>query len=517
MEQKVTLSRSNYDAVIFDLDGVITRTAKVHARAWKRMFDDYLEKHSEGRWRPFDQEDYRRYVDGKPRYEGVRSFLETRNMELPYGAPGDGPEQETICGLGNRKNILFHQLLRENGVEDYRPAIDLLHRLRSAGFKTAVVSSSKNCAAVLEAARIRDLFDVETDGVDAQELGLEGKPSPDIFLVAAERLAVKPERAVILEDAISGVKAGERGHFALVIGVDRTGHGEDLKEKGADVVLTDLSRVHVEGSNPGGEKAVPSALEHMQEIASRIEKKKAAMFLDYDGTLTPIVDDPECALLSDSMRRTLVELAGLLPVSVISGRDLPDVQRLVGLRNIYYAGSHGFDIAGPEGMKNNHEKGAAFLPALDIAERELKENLDPTQGARVERKKFSIAVHYRKVPASKVGSMKEAVEKVARLHQDLRLSGGKKIFELQPKIDWNKGKALLWLLTKLDLDKENVIPFYIGDDLTDEDGFRALKDRGIGVVVMDRSRPTEARYRLNDPAEVERFLKRIISAQKGGS
>jgi trehalose 6-phosphate phosphatase len=168
-------------------------------------------------------------------------------------------------------------------------------------------------------------------------------------------------------------------------------------------------------------------------------------------------------------------------------------------------------------MKTSHEKGAAFLPTLDIAERELKENLDPTQGAWVERKKFSIAVHYRKVAKSKIGSVKEAAEKVAGLHQDLRLSGGKKIFELQPKIDWHKGKALLWLLRELALDKKNVVPFYIGDDVTDEDGFRALKDRGIGVVVMDRSRPTEALYRLNNPSEVERFLKKIISAQKGES
>jgi trehalose 6-phosphate phosphatase len=517
MEQKVTLSKSDYDAVIFDLDGVITKTAKVHSKAWKRMFDDYLKKHSDGDWKPFSNEDYRRYVDGKPRYEGVKSFLESRDIELAYGTPGDGPDQETVCGLGNRKNRFFNQLLREKGVEVYSPAVDLLHRLRSAGFKTAVVSSSKNCAAVLEAAGIKDLFDVETDGVDAQEMGLEGKPSPDIFLVAADRLEVKPHRAVVLEDAISGVKAGERGHFALVIGVDRTGHGGDLKAKGADLVVTDLTNVQVENSNRGDEKLVPSALEHMQDILSMIKDKKVAMFLDYDGTLTPIVDDPESALLSDSMRQTLVELAGLLPVFIISGRDLPDVQRLVGLRNIYYAGSHGFDIAGPEGMKTSHEKGAAFLPTLDIAERELKENLDPTQGAWVERKKFSIAVHYRKVAKSKIGSVKEAAEKVAGLHQDLRLSGGKKIFELQPKIDWHKGKALLWLLRELALDKKNVVPFYIGDDVTDEDGFRALKDRGIGVVVMDRSRPTEALYRLNNPSEVERFLKKIISAQKGES
>jgi trehalose 6-phosphate phosphatase len=517
MERKVTLSRSEYDAAIFDMDGVVTRTAKVHLRAWKQMFDDYLKKHSGDKGRPFNDEDYRRYVDGKPRYEGVKSFLASRGIELPYGTSEDGPEQETVCGLGNRKNRLFRRLIEENGVEVYAPAVDLLHRLRSAGFKTAVVSSSENCVAVLEAAGLLDLFDVKADGVDSKELGLEGKPSPDIFLVAAERLEVGPDRAVVLEDAISGVKAGERGHFALVIGVDRTGHGDDLKAKGADIVVTDLSTLDVENSKAGDEKPVPSALDQMPDILTMIKNKKAALFLDYDGTLTPIVDDPESAFLSESMRQILVELADLIPVAVISGRDLPDVQKLVSIETIYYAGSHGFDIAGPWGMKTGPDKGAAFLPALDTAEKELQERIDPAAGARVERKKFSIAVHYRNVAEPKVVSVKDTVEEVAALHRDLRMSGGKKIFELQPKTDWHKGKALLWLLGELELDKGHVVPFYIGDDVTDEDAFKALKNGGIGIVVMEKHRPTAARYRLRSPHEVERFLKEILSAHRGES
>jgi len=515
MEPTVTLSKSAYDAVIFDLDGVITKTAKVHSKVWKRMFDEYLEKRSEGDLKPFSDEDYRRYVDGKPRYKGVKSFLESRGIRLPYGSPEDSPDAETICGLGNRKNRYFHQLLDRDGVEVYTPAVDLLRELRAKRFKTAVVSSSKNCAAVLEAAGIQDLFDVKTDGVDAQELGLEGKPAPDIFVLAAERLGVEPGRAVVLEDAISGVKAGEKGNFALVIGVDRTGHGEDLKEKGADVVVTELSSVQVQ--DEGSEDPVPSALDRMQEILSAIKQNEPVTFLDYDGTLTPIVDDPEKALLTDSMRETLVALTERMHVAVISGRDLADVRELVGLESIYYAGSHGFDISGPEGLKTKHEKGADFLPVLDLAERELKEELDPARGAWVERKKFSIAVHYRKVAESEIDSVKKAVEKVAGAHEDLRLSRGKKIFELQPRIDWDKGKALLWLLGELGLDRESVLPFYIGDDVTDEDAFRVLKNRGVGIAVMDRYRPTEARYRLRDPGQVEEFLKKIIAATKGES
>jgi trehalose-phosphatase len=510
MKPNLILSRSDYDGVIFDLDGVITKTAEVHARAWKRLFDEFLEKNAEGDWKPFDDEDYRRYVDGKPRYEGIRSFLESRGIDLPYGSPDDEPEKETVSGLGNQKNRYFNELIERDGVEVYEPAVRLLRKLRSAGFKTAVVSSSKNCTAVLKAAGISDLFDHKTDGVDAQEMDLEGKPSPDIFLVAAERLKVNPERAVVLEDALSGVKAGKKGGFALVIGVDRTGHGEDLEKEGADVVLTDLSAVKVKNASSSSAEDVPSALEFFEEIAGLVKGKGIAIFLDYDGTLTPIVEDPDKAFLSDSMKQTLIDLAEKLPVAVISGRDRPDVQRFVDIEHIFYAGSHGFDIAGPDGMETGPEQGKDFLPALDKAEKEVKNRLEAVSGAWVERKKFSIAVHYRKVQDPDVQKVKQAVEKTAAQHPDLRQSGGKKIFELQPKMDWHKGKALMWLLGELELDKPDVVPFYLGDDVTDEDAFKALKDRGIGVVVMDPPRETEAHYRLKDTHEVEEFLKKLM-------
>jgi len=506
----LVLSRSDYDAAIFDLDGVITKTAKVHSRAWKRLFDEYLEKHAKGDWKPFDDEDYRRYVDGKPRYDGIKSFLESRGIKIPFGSLEDGPDKETVYGLGNRKNRYFNEVIERDGVDVYQPAVHLLRQLRSAGFKTAVASSSKNCAAVLKAAGISDLFDGKIDGIDAQEMKLEGKPAPDMFLVAAENLKVAPERTVVLEDAISGVKAGMKGGFGLVIGVDRTGHGEDLKKKGADVVVTDLSVVRVNNASSTPADAVPSALERFEEIAGVAKGKEVAVFLDYDGTLTPIVEDPDKAFLSDSMKDALIELADHVTVAVISGRDRPDVQRLVGIKSIFYAGSHGFDIAGPDGIETGPEKGKDFLPALDQAEKKVKERLEAVSGAWVERKKFSIAVHYRKVEESDVTKVKQAVEDVAALHPDLRQSGGKKIFELQPKMDWHKGKALMWLLQELKFDTSDVVPFYIGDDITDEDAFRTLKDRGIGVVVMDPPRNTEARYRLKNTDEVERFLKKLI-------
>lgn len=243
----ITISKRDFDAVIFDMDGVVTKTATVHAAAWKRLFDDVLRQHAEregGRFVPFDVDlDYRRYVDGKPRYDGVASFLESRGISLPRGDPNDAPERSTVCGLGNRKNVYFQQQLEEHGVEAFPTTVDLIRQLRSAGFKTAIFSSSKNCEEVIGAAGVRDLFDAKVDGVDAEELGLPGKPDPAVLLEAAQRVGVGPERSVIVEDAISGVQAGRAGGFALVIGVNRSEEPGVLKANGATVEVTDLAEV----------------------------------------------------------------------------------------------------------------------------------------------------------------------------------------------------------------------------------------------------------------------------------
>jgi beta-phosphoglucomutase family hydrolase len=242
------IPRSRYAAVLFDLDGIITKTAKVHSAAWKALFDEYLRGRAEReneRFRPFGDRDYHQYVDGKPRYEGVKSFLKSRGIEIPFGSPEDGPDRETVCGLGNRKNLIFLGQLEKHGVEQYESTIRLIRRLRSGGFKTAVVSSSKNCVDVLEAANLTDLFDAKSDGLDVAELNLEGKPAPDIYLEAAKRIGVAPARAIVVEDAVSGVQAGKRGKFGWVIGVDRTGKAEELRKNGADIVVKDLAEIEV--------------------------------------------------------------------------------------------------------------------------------------------------------------------------------------------------------------------------------------------------------------------------------
>src|SRR5437667_2378830 len=254
---------------------------------------------------------------------------------------------------------------------------------------------------------------------------------------------------------------------------------------------------------------IPSALEFIREIAGG--HGQLAVFLDYDGTLTPIVSHPEEAVLSDSMRQTLRELAARAPVvAILSGRDLDDVRRRLNIDSIVYAGSHGFDIAGPHGLRR--QMATEFLPTLDLAEKELHEALDGISGARVERKRFSIAASLRNVNENDVPKVEQAVGEVARRHRKLRRINGKKVYELLPDVAWDKGKAVLWLLEALGLERGNIRPIYIGDDRTDDDAFRALEQRGIGILVSQQSQPTAARYSPKNPAEVECFLQAVHAA-----
>ncbi len=238
------INAEQYDAVLFDMDGVLTMTMKIHAACWKRMFDDYLDQRASDsgeQFRPFEvATDYKAYVDGKLRYDGVQAFLASRGIELPYGSPVDDPSQETVCGLGNRKDRMVNQLINSDGVELLEGAIELVKAVRAAGIKTAVVSASKNCAKILDAAGIGALFDCVVDGHVAASHGLAGKPAPDTFLAAAGELDVEPARAVVIEDAISGVAAGKAGGFALVIGIDHHGDTTALRENGADMVVESL-------------------------------------------------------------------------------------------------------------------------------------------------------------------------------------------------------------------------------------------------------------------------------------
>jgi beta-phosphoglucomutase family hydrolase len=229
-------------ACLFDLDGVLTQTATVHAAAWKQMFDDYLRSRPEP-FREFTQDDYEQYVDGKRREDGVRSFLASRGIQLPEGAPDDAPGRETVAGLGNAKNEQVQRLIREQGVKTYEGSVRYVEAARDAGLRRAVVSSSANTHDVLRVTGIEHLFEEVVDGVVAAREGLAGKPAPDTFLAGARALGAEPAAAVVFEDALAGVEAGRAGGFGFVVGVDRVDHAKELREHGADVVVSDLAEL----------------------------------------------------------------------------------------------------------------------------------------------------------------------------------------------------------------------------------------------------------------------------------
>ncbi|HLF78186.1 MAG TPA: HAD-IA family hydrolase [Dehalococcoidia bacterium] len=250
-DAKLLIDPREFDAVLFDMDGVVTRTATLHSAAWKRVFDAFLKERSgsANTFRPFDEgADYLSYVDGKPRYDGVLSFLASRGISLPYGTPDDPPQLETVCGVGNRKELVFQSLLDARGVEVYESTIALISSLRAAGLKTGVFSASRHAEQMLSAARLLSLFDERLDGIDAERLGLPGKPDPATLLELAKRLQVSPTRTVVVEDAVAGVQAARAGAFALVVGINRTGKTGSLLENGADVEVIDLSEVELASS-----------------------------------------------------------------------------------------------------------------------------------------------------------------------------------------------------------------------------------------------------------------------------
>lgn len=502
-----------YKAVILDMDGVITQTARLHAKAWKQMFDAFLEKRKGSDYQPLSiKDDYATYLDGKPRFDGVRSFLKSRNIELPEGSPNDDPEDETVYGLGMRKNEIFLAILREEGAEVYSDSVKAVKEWREEQVKVGVISSSRNCKYVLETAGVLNLFDALVDGEISDEKGLKGKPAPDIFLEAARMLGVTPDEAIVIEDAIAGVQAGKKGKFKMVFGVARQGEEEALRKHGADLVVTKVTdikreaRQFIQGKDP---EELPHALEQLRHIIETIGQKKPVLFLDYDGTLSPIVKDPDKAILPNKTKEQLRALAELVPVAVVSGRDRADVQAKVGLENVIYAGSHGFDIEGPNGLELQYEGGQQALPALKEAEHNLNERIGHIQGVAVERKKYAIAVHYRNVAEKEVEVVKRAVYDELENQDKLKKGSGKKILELKPDIDWHKGRATRWLLDALELNSEHYIPVFIGDDVTDEDAIEAIADHGIGILVGTHGDKTAASYRLNDTDEVADFLGKL--------
>jgi alpha,alpha-trehalase len=499
------------EAIILDMDGVITDSARLHAQAWKQMFDAFLEKLPGKKQPPLDLPgDYKRYIDGISRLDGVRAFLQSRNLHLPEGDPDDGPEAESVVGLGKRKNAFFLELVEKEGVDVFPDTLEMLKTWKKKGVKLAVISASQNCRKILESADLLHWFDVRVDGETARREQLPGKPAPDVFLRAMQELRASPEHTLVVEDAIAGVKAAKRGHFSLVIGVARNGEAEGLLHAGADQIVKQLTEIAIDMETTSRVQlpdSLPHALEGMQQIFSEIGDKKPVLFFDYDGTLTPIVDDPDAAILTDGHRQVLADLAEQFTVAIISGRGLADLRSKVRLDQLIYAGSHGFEISGPHGLEMQYAPGQEILPQLDEVEKAVKKQIQRIEGCEVERKKYAIAVHYRRVEKSRVKELKQAVREVLEGREQLKVGKGKKILEIKPNLDWHKGHALNWLLDKLDLARSRYQPIFIGDDITDEDALRDL--RGTGILVGTHGEKTHANYRLNDTEEVYEFLARL--------
>jgi alpha,alpha-trehalase len=514
-DQPDAIDLNKLDAFVLDMDGVVTRTARLHALSWKRMFDEYLrsrERNKNESFVPFEVDnDYLRYVDGKPRFDGARSFLESRGLSIPFGDPDDPPDRETVCGLGNRKNRYFHELLRSEGVEVVRSTLHFIHRMKAKGIRFAVISASKNAKTVLEAANVLHLFPVAVDGLEAARLKLAGKPKPDIFLEAAERLGVDPGRTAVVEDALAGVQAGKAGGFALVIGLDRGDQREALKSSGADVVVSDLTELRaMEGNSRVAVSMIPSALHSIDEILFRLHQGVPVLFFDYDGTLTPIVRHPSKAVIPTTTKEILKRLAARWHVAIVSGRDLEDVRTMVGLDELVYAGSHGFDVSDSSVILPEQIDVEGILSALSSAQEQLEPKLKDLQGAWIERKRFAIAVHFRESPEEVEPILEKHVDQVVSNTPELRKSCGKKIFELRPDVEWDKGKALTSLLKGMDVDYNTAVPLYIGDDTTDEDAFREILGRGIGILVSRDPEETAAGYMLRSPEEVAVFMNRLL-------
>ncbi|MCK5342545.1 MAG: trehalose-phosphatase [Candidatus Heimdallarchaeota archaeon] len=533
------MAEYSYDAVIFDMDGVITKTALVHSQAWKLVFDEYLRSRSKENGEDFEEftyeRDYLTYVDGKPRLKGIQSFLESRGIIFPLGTPEDGADVQTVYSIGNQKNAKFRHVLETDGVEVYDSTISLIKELRAKGFKTGVVSSSKNCQFVLESAGVLDLFDTRVDGIIAVERNLEGKPEGDIFVEAATELGTTPCRSVVIEDAISGVQSGRNGGFGLVIGVARSDNVDELNKNGADVVVTDLEPITLAWMETWFNKPPVSLFdcwdnaEKVKQGYSSVEatgitinpiyfytpkdifsrQNKPVFFLDYDGTLTPIVDRPELAVISQQMKDTVANTAKKFTTAIVSGRMREDVENLVGIDGLFYVGSHGFDILGG-GVSMIQAQAQQTIPVVTDVIEWLKKEVGSIEGVIIEEKKFSTAVHYRLVADENLEKIEKAVLHVIENHKELHLMRGKMVYEILPNIDWNKGKAVRWIMKALNISWDNSMIVYVGDDTTDEFAFRAVRGLGIGILVSDKSGPSAAQYQLSTPDEVLKLFEKLL-------
>ncbi|OBG65576.1 trehalose-phosphatase [Mycobacterium sp. E3339] len=358
------------------------------------------------------------------------------------------------------------------------------------------------------------LFDAPDPVLDGQlrEIGVGAAvfSSPEDLSRAADDLGVRPGRCAVVTADAAGVAAARAGGFALVIG---TGHGDALRDAGADAVVADLREVAVRTGDRRMSQ-LPDALEALDHLAAR----RPAVFFDFDGTLSDIVNDPDAAVPVAGATDALRQLAARCPVAVLSGRDLADVTKRVGVQGIWYAGSHGFELTAPDGTHHQNDAAAAAIPVLEGAAGELRERLGAIDGVVVEHKRFGVAVHYRNAARDRVGEVAAAVRAAGR-RDGLRVTTGREVIELRPDLDWDKGKTLRWVLDHLTGAEPGArTPVYLGDDITDEDAFDAVHDGGVPILVRhydDGDRATAAQFALDSPERASEFTARLARELSG--
>jgi trehalose 6-phosphate phosphatase len=373
-------------------------------------------------------------------------------------------------------------------------AVTLIRQLHEIGAATTVFSYNRDRHAALDAAGIGDLVDVHMGGP----------------VEAAGRLGARSGRCVVVANDAAGVTAARDGGFALVVGLDRTGHRDELRRFGADAVVADLHEVTVRTGDRRMSQ-LPDALQALG-LAAGLTARQPAVFFDFDGTLSDIVDDPDSARPAAGAAEALRKLAAHCPVAVLSGRDLADVTERVGLPGIWYAGSHGFELTAPDGTHHQNDAAAAAIPVLKQVAAQLRDQLESIPGVVVEYKRFGVAVHYRNAARGRVGEVAAAVRAAGQDHA-LRVTTGREVIELRPNIDWDKGKTLRWVIDHLrHAGSGQLMPIYLGDDITDEDAFDAVRHDGVPIVVRhtdDGDRATAALFALDSPARVTEFTDRL--------
>lgn len=501
--------------IIIDLSGVLINTTLLNKIAWEKVLNHFLKEHN-ARYL-FNEEDYYSFIEGKPKYERLQNYLGKLNIELPYGNTTDSAGYHSICSLEKKKTKAFTQMLKKGEMDVYENAMQKIKLWKEKGIKTAGVSSDENFNKALESTETGNLFDVLIDAHASRKRGLKEKPEADLYLEAAKELDLPPESCILFDDTVQGLQAGNKGNFGLVVGVNRADNRKLLSENGADLVIDNFDEFNLSDDPEIAawfEQPIPPFASEYVKIAKAVYEKTPVLFLDYDGTLTPIVQRPEAAVISEEMKVVLDECASKFKVAAVSGRDMDDLKSRINLENVIYAGSHGFRISGPEGLYMEHEKTDEILPRLGSMEQKLKEAFDNvTEGVQVERKRYAIAVHYRNAKPEDTPFIREKVLELTQNSEGFKVGEGKKILEIKPDIDWHKGKAVLWILDKLGLtDNTRYIPIYIGDDVTDEDAYRALKDRGIGIQVGPGAENTAAQFRLKNVYQVRLFLKELVNS-----